>query len=81
MTDIQIDDDIRVKFTADVLLEIFDAEDFDANFPIQETYDAGDEVEVTVLDVFEDARTITVQFPDSSVTFLPMQFVEVISVN
>ena len=81
MKDIQLDDDIRIRFTKDVILEIYEYEDPDLESPVLETFNCGDEAEVYVLDINEDGRALTVQFPDSSVTFLPVAFIEVVEVN
>ena len=81
MKDIQIDDDIRIRFTQDVILEIYEHVDPDLVFPVEETFDFDDEAEVYVLDRNDDGRVLTVQFPDGSVTFLNVAFIEVVEVN
>jgi len=48
---------------------------------VKEEFKSGEEIEVTVLDINEQGNTLTVQFPDSAVTFLPLEFIEILKVN
>lgn len=81
MSNLEINDDLLVKFSKDTLLEVYEYDDLECNFGVEEEFKAGEEIEVTVLDINEQGNTLTVQFPDSAVTFLPLEFIEILKVN
>ena len=81
MSNLEINDDLLVKFSKDTLLEVYEYDDLECNFGVEEEFEAGEEIEVTVLDINEQGNTLTVQFPDSAVTFLPLEFIEILKVN
>jgi hypothetical protein len=81
MSDLEINDDLLVKFKADTLLEVYEYDDSECNHGVEEEFKSGEEMEVTLLDINEQGNTLTVQFPDSAVTFLSLEFIEILKVN
>jgi len=81
MSNLEINDDLLVKFSKDTLLEVYEYDDLECDFGVKEEFKSGEEIEVTVLDINEQGNTLTVQFPDSAVTFLPLEFIEILKVN
>ncbi len=81
MSNLEINDDLLVKFSKDTLLEVYEYDDLECDFGVEEEFKSGEEIEVTVLDINEQGNTLTVQFPDSAVTFLPLEFIEILKVN
>lgn len=80
MSNLKINDDLLVKFSKDTLLEVYEYDDLECDFGVEEEFKSGEEIEVTVLDINEQGNTLTVQFPDSAVTFLPLEFIEILKV-
>jgi hypothetical protein len=80
--DIQVHDDIQFKFINDSQLEVYEYETENPDDGIIESWKAGDIEEATVIDIPNNNCThLTIQFPDSSVTFLPLSFVEILKIN
>lgn len=81
MSNLEINDDLLVKFRKDTLLEVYEYDDLECDFGVEEEFKSGEKIEVTVLDINEQGNTLTVQFPDSAVTFLPLEFIEILEIN
>jgi hypothetical protein len=79
--ELEINDDLLVKFKRDTLLEVYEYDDSDCDYGVEEVFKSGEEIEVTILDINEQGNTLTVQFPDSAVTFLPLEFIEILEIN
>jgi hypothetical protein len=79
--ELEVNDDLLVKFKVDTLLEVYEYEDQECDDATAGIVKAGEEIEFTVLDINDQGNTLTVQFPDSSVTFIPLEFIEILEVN
>lgn len=80
--DIQVNDDIKFKFLKDTELGVYEYETENPDDAEMQGWKAGDIEEATVIDIPNNNGThLTVQFPDSSVTFLPLSFVEILEIN
>lgn len=78
MLDIQMHDDIAIRFKENTVLEVYEYEN-DLDDYVEEQWRQGDVEEVTVLDVTD--YSYTVQFGDGTVSFVPKSFIDVISIN
>ena len=76
---IEENDDVVFKFKGATIVEVFEDADFELNKPVEDLFEAGETIEVTILDVNEIAYDI--QFGDGSVAFIRKDLVEVVSVN
>jgi SHS2 domain-containing protein len=72
--DLEPGDDVIVKFIGKTLVEVFEHEDTDLYDPVEEVFEAGEEVEVNVVSVNE--FSLDVQFGDGSVAFISPKFIE-----
>jgi hypothetical protein len=79
MVHIEENDDVVFKFKGATIVEVFEDADFELNKPVEDLFEAGETIEVTILDVNEIAYDI--QFGDGSVAFIRKDLVEVVSVN
>lgn len=78
--DIQLHDDIKFKFINDSELDIYEYATDEPDDAVIQKWKAGDIEEATVIDVPGETY-LTIQFPDSSVTYLPLSFVEILEIN
>ena len=72
-------DDIKLRFLYNTVIEVFEYEDTELHRPVEERFDEGEEIDVTVFGV--DAHKIDVQFGDGSVAFIRRDVVEVVEIN
>ena len=72
-------DDLVIRFKQETLLEIFEHEDVELHAPVEERFDLGEEVEVTVFGV--DLDRLDVQFGDGTVAFIRREQVEIVKIN
>ena len=79
MLDIQENDDVKLKFKGDVIIEVYEYEDFELNEPIEELFNKDEEIEVTICGI--DSYKFDVQFGDGSIAFIRRDLVDVVSIN
>ena len=77
--DIQVNDDVILKIKNNVIIEVFEYEDFDLDNPIEELFNKDEKIEVTICGI--DEHKFDVQFGDGSIAFIRRDLVEVVSVN
>lgn len=67
-------DDVVFKFIGKSLIEVFEHEDIELNEPVEEIFEKGEEIDVTVCSINE--HSIGIQFGDGSVSFILPSMVE-----
>lgn len=72
-------DDVVIQFNEKTAIEVFESEDFELEEPVEEIFEAGDQLEVTVFGV--DDIKLDVQFGDGSIAFIHRDQVKIISIN
>jgi hypothetical protein len=72
--DLEAGDDVIVKFIGKTVVEVFEYEDIDLHEPVEELFEAGEEIEVNVVSVNE--FSLDVQFGDGSIAFISPRFIE-----
>lgn len=72
-------DDVVIQFNEKTAIEVFESEDFELDEPVEEIFEAGDQLEVTVFGV--DSIKLDVQFGDGSVAFIHRDQIRVVSIN
>ena len=77
--EIQVNDDVTLKFKNDVIVEVFESEDFELDNPIEELFTKDEVIEIVVFGV--DDIKIDVQFGDGSIAFIRKNLVDIVSVN
>ena len=73
-------DDIVIRFKQDSLIEVFEHEDADLDEPVDEQFNKGETVEVTLFDD-PNEHSLSVQFGDGSIAFIMQHAVEIVEVN
>lgn len=72
--DLEDGDDVIFKFLGDTVVEVFENEDTELHEPVEEIFNEGEEIDVTICSVYENS--IGVQFGDGTVTFLSQSMVK-----
>jgi hypothetical protein len=67
-------EDVILRFTNKTVVEVFEHEDTDLHKPVEEIFDANEEIEVAIFGV--DEHNLSVQFGDGSVAFIHRSFVQ-----
>ena len=79
MENIEVNDDVVLKFKQKSIVEVYEYEDIELNEPVEETFEENEEVEITICGVDEDK--FDVQFGDGTIAFIRKDSVEIVSVN
>jgi hypothetical protein len=79
MENIEVNDDVVLKFKQKSIVEVYEYEDVELNEPVEETFEENEEVEITICGV--DADKFDVQFGDGTIAFIRKDSVEIVSVN
>lgn len=79
MQNLEEADDIKLRFLYNTVIEVFEYADTDLHRPVEERFNEGEEIEVTVFGV--DEHKIDIQFGDGSVAFIRRDVVEVVEIN
>lgn len=73
-------DDLVIRFKQDSLIEVFEHEDTEMNEPVEDKFNKGETVEVTLFDD-PNEHSLSVQFGDGSIAFIMQSAVEIVEVN
>jgi preprotein translocase subunit YajC len=79
METIEVNDDVVLKFKQKSIVEVYEYEDAELDSPIEENFEEGEEIEITICGV--DADKFDVQFDDGTIAFIRKDSVEIVSVN
>ena len=79
MENIEVNDDVVLKFKQKSIVEVYEYEDVELNEPVEEIFEENEEVEITICGV--DADKFDVQFGDGTIAFIRKHSVEIVSVN
>ena len=79
MENIEVNDDVVLKFKQKSIVEVYEYEDVELNEPVEEIFEENEEVEITICGV--DADKFDVQFGDGTIAFIRKDSVEIVSVN
>ena len=79
MMGIEVNDDVIFKFKQKSIVEVYENEDFELNEPVEEFFEKGEEIEVSICGV--DTHKFDVQFGNGTIAFIKKDILEIVSVN